>query len=142
MMLTDPKTQRKKLYLFSQFSLNGLEIIDPEHLPEDYAYVWVANAVRSDRNICEAMSELSAFFPKRQLSVMDISHLFSNEYASLIFFSNMEIFAEYAGRLYQEYQICLRRDNSNKITDYSKQELLENARQLQLRTTRPPAVGY
>lgn len=130
-MLTKPNTIKAAVTIYSQFSLNGIDVIDPDHLPEDYPFVWITNAIRSDEDISQIIADIAKHFNDTQLSVVNISHLFSNEYAILIFYRNVNTFSRFADHLYHQYQVNLRSDVSSKIISYPKSSLLHEAASLE-----------
>lgn len=130
-MPAKPAHRDRSITIFSQFSLNGVDIIDRDHLPDNYPFVWVTNAIRSDADIGKVMVTIAEHFPDSDLSVVNISHLFSNEYAMLIFYRSLEDFSTFADYLYEEYRIALRRDFSTSIVDLPKATLLQAAEKLE-----------
>lgn len=118
-----------------------MEVIDPDYLPENFPYVWITNAVHGDDNICEAMLELAEDFPDKLLSVVDISHLFSKEYAALVFYNDVPTFTRFIDRLYADFTLCLRDNNSLKTFSYPKSELLRSARAL-YQIQQPGGLSY
>lgn len=121
--------RNRRLTLFSQFVHNGIDLIDAEHSPEDYPYVWVANALHTDTDIRDILSEATAAVEGR-LDLVDQSHLFTREYSVLIFYQHTRDFLRFAERVCEQAQLHRRSDYHSQIIPYTLTDLVADAKEL------------